>query len=59
MALENCKNGEDDPVIIYITKMILLKEKNVNEYGMEKYSSDFSPEFYGFARIFAGKLTRG
>jgi translation elongation factor EF-G len=36
-AVENCSNGPDDPVVIFISKMVSTNKENINEHGLNEY----------------------
>jgi len=32
-----CQNGPEAPIVIYVSKMVLMKKKNVMENGLNEY----------------------
>ena len=53
----NCKNNEKDPVVVYVSKMVLVKQRKILGLTIKPNYTDTI--FYGFARIFSGKISSG
>ena len=59
-ALETCSTHEEAPLIIFVSKMVSIPRKNINERELPyRVGGDEEMPVLGFGRIFSGRLRRG
>lgn len=60
-AVEECANGDNDPVIVYVAKMLSVSYHHINETYLDNNALIGNKEnrFIGFARMISGTLRRG
>jgi translation elongation factor EF-G len=46
-AVETCKNTEDAPIVVYVSKMVATTKENINERGLSKRNWSNAPRRKG------------
>ena len=56
-ALATCNHNEDAPLIAFVSKMLTVPRKQINERGLG-FGIEEESVIMGFARIFSGSIKR-
>lgn len=57
-SVESCNNKPEDPIVVFISKMIWVKKEMIDERGLPNVNTE-PMVLVAFGRVFSGRLERG